>query len=101
MSHEPECHCHNLDDYLESLPKSERPRCTCTALRAAYGRGFKDGHERSSEAYDAGYVAGQQHGYDEGRTFGYREGYNAHARSRAYAEAVYGPYKQHGQGENP
>lgn len=48
----------------------------------------------------------------------FRKGYNDHARSRAYAEAVYGPYTprvlreneriingevyvQHGKGENP
>jgi hypothetical protein len=48
-----------------------------------------------------GCVAAYKVGYDEGRREGYREGYNDHARSRAYAEAVYGPYVQHGKGENP
>lgn len=32
---------------------------------------------------------------------GYREGYNAHARSRAELESMFGPYVQHGKGENP
>lgn len=39
--------------------------------------------------------------YKDGYEKGYLEGYNAHARSRAYAEAVYGPYPQHGAGQNP
>jgi flagellar biosynthesis/type III secretory pathway protein FliH len=62
---------------------------------------FADHEKWAKHAYEQGREHGYQHGYDEGRTLGYREGYNDHARSRAYAEQVYGPYTQHGKGENP
>lgn len=71
-----------------------------------------DGFDNDSYAagYEQGYDEGRILGYKEGKEYGYREGYNAHARSRAYAEQVYGPYgtggardvyTQHGAGENP
>lgn len=52
-----------------STPK-ESP-CPCRGCVAAYDAGYKAGHEA-----------------------GYRDGYNAHAVSRAHAEAIYGPYSR-------
>lgn len=104
--------------------------------------GYREGREAGkATVHDCGQhsaaccTAGYNRGYKEGYEFGitrleeirneaYRDGYNAHARSRAYAEQVYGPYpvidervqqsigenmgryidehfNQHGKGENP
>lgn len=80
--------------------------CPCRGCKAAFEVGYKEG---AAEGCKTSYADG------------YRQGYNDHARSRAYAEAVYGPYKpvvlrenervingdvfqignQHGKGENP
>lgn len=82
--------------------------CPCRGCKAAYEAGLTD-QQWAVHAYEQGREHGYKHGHDEGRIlgykegkeYGYREGYNDHARSRAYAEAVYGPYVQHGKGENP
>lgn len=74
--------------------------CPCRGCKAAYEAGLND-QQWAAHAYEQGREHGYQHGYDDGKTAGYREGYNDHARSRAYAEQVYGPYTQHGKGENP
>ena len=80
--------------------------CPCRGCKAAYEAGLTD-QQWAVHAYEQGREHGYKHGYDEGykdgyefgitrleevRNEAYREGYNAHARSRAYAEAVYGPY---------
>ena len=99
--------------------------CPCRGCTKAYEAGLTD-QKWAEHAYEQGWEHGYKHGYDDGMTAGYREGYNDHARSRAYAEQVYGPYKtgpisesdplpdspagpwpalevwnQHGKGENP
>lgn len=65
--------------------------CPCRGCTKAYEAGLTD-QKWAEHAYEQGREHGYAHGYDEGRTVGYREGYNDHARSRAYAEQVYGPY---------
>ena len=45
-----------------------------------YAQGYRDG------------VAGRRDAVADARALGYREGYNDHAKSKAYAEAVYGKY---------
>lgn len=102
MTHEPEC----PNDYISNGYGLDVYTCHCDILRAAYQRGLDAGDARS---YHAGYAQGR----------------NDQARSRAYAEAVYGKYpqgngwpdsptvhyldgdgnvqtwNQHGKGENP
>ena len=79
MSHEPEwCEYGNCRDTSAHEPE-------CVSCHYLYGhKEIRGGECICSELRAA-----------------YRRGYNDHARSRAYAEAVYGPYNQHGSGENP
>lgn len=97
MTHEPECpgttHTWDDDEYYccadcnpGVVPPWER-NCICEKVRSAYQRGWTD--------------RGNALTVNEHYIKGYREGYNDHARSRAHAEAMYGPYTQHGKGENP
>jgi hypothetical protein len=76
VSHEPECPYQPPVDYCfrHMIRKSREPTFPLSIL-----------NDFVRESYNKGY----------------RDGYNDHAKSRAYAEAVYGPYVQHGQGENP
>ena len=67
--------------------------CPCRGCVAAYKVGYDEGYAEG--------VKDRRTAVADARALGYREGYNDHAESRAYAEAVYGPYVQHGKGENP
>jgi hypothetical protein len=82
MSHDDDCPYADVPD----APMDEG-LCYCAALRAAYQRGVED--FLASDTQKVIVQQAETAAYEQG----YRAGYNDHARSRAYAEQVYGPYK--------